>query len=135
MGDKSHAISWSERPVGRAATVALGLMVCFGPAWLFADALGTYRLHSDDFPYVAGSRTFARTAANLFAPHNTHIVPAWRLLTGGLMAAAGRLANLQTIFAEASYGIVVATMVLTGRLVSRETGRSAVGFAAMIVVG
>ena len=40
-----------------------------------------YRLYSDDVAYMAGSRTWERTVSNLFVPHNTHIVPAWRLVT------------------------------------------------------
>ena len=67
------------------------------------DPIAIYRLYSDDFAYVAASRTFPRTLSNLFVPHNTHIVPAWRLLTWALSAIAGRLANLQLVLAAASY--------------------------------
>jgi hypothetical protein len=92
-------------------------------------------LFSDDVAYVAGSRTWERTAANLFVPHNTHIVPAWRLLTWGLVAAAGSLGRLPEVLAVASYAIVVAVMLMTGRLVARETGQTGLGLAATVLMG
>ena len=83
-------VYWLRQPCGRAATVAMGLFVCAAPAWLFfdpagpsaRDPIGVYRLHSDDWAYLAASRTFPRTLANLFVPHNTHVVPTWRVLKG-----------------------------------------------------
>jgi hypothetical protein len=102
---------------------------------MLGDLLQYYRLHSDDFAYVSASRTLPRALASLFVPHNTHVVPAWRLLTWGLVAAAGRLANLQVTFAGAAYASLTATMLLMGRLVARETGRPLLGFAAMVATG
>ena len=99
------------------------------------DPIAIYRLYSDDFAYVDASRTLGRTLSNLFVPHNTHVVPAWRMLTWALVAWAGRLEKLPEVLAEASYGILVAVMLLTGRLVARETGRAGVGLAAMAAVG
>jgi hypothetical protein len=99
------------------------------------DPRGIYRLYSDDFAYVSASRTFFRASANLFVPHNTHIVPAWRMVTWALVASAGSLAKLPEVLAIAAYGILVAVMMLTGRLVARETGRASVGLAAMVGVG
>jgi hypothetical protein len=134
-GAWSHLEAWARRPLGVPATLGLGGLLCLGAAWLFADPLANYRLWSDDFAYVAASRTFARTMANLFAPHNRHIVPAWRLLTWLVASAAGALDRLPLVLAAAAFGILVAAMVLTGRLVARETGRAAVGLAAMALLG
>ena len=102
-----------------------------GRAHIARDPLAIYRLYSDDFAYVAASRTLGRTLSNLFVPHNTHIVPAWRVLTWALVAWAGSLEKLPEVLAEASYGILVAVMLLMGRLVARETGRTGLGLAAM----
>jgi hypothetical protein len=99
------------------------------------EPLSFYRLFSDDVAYVAGSRTWERTVSNLFVPHNTHIVPAWRLVTWGLVAWAGNFERLPEVLAIASYSILVAIMLMTGRLVARETGRTGLGLAAMVLVG
>ena len=99
------------------------------------DPSAIYRLYSDDFAYVAASRTLPRTLANLFVPHNTHIVPAWRILTWALVAWSGSLVKLPTVLAQAAYGILVAVMLMTARLVARETGRAGLGLAAMAAVG
>src|SRR5262249_347844 len=68
-------------------------------------------------------------------PHNTHIVPAWRLVTWALVACAGNLQGLPYVLAVASYGILVAVMLMVGRLVARETGRAGPGLAATALVG
>ena len=43
------------------------------------EPLGLYLLFSDDIAYVSASRNWQRTVQTLFEPHNTHIVPAWRV--------------------------------------------------------
>ncbi len=148
MTPKQERQPWPYRPVGRASLVVLvGFIVC-APWLLFfdpislpghphvaRDPLAIYRLQNDDFAYVAASRTLGRTLSNLFAPHNTHIVPAWRVLTWLLVAQSGSLARLPETLAQASYGILVAVMLIVGRLVSRETGRTGLGLAAMSAVG
>ena len=73
--------------------------------------------------------------ANLFVPHNTHIVPAWRLVTWALVACGGELPAAARGPGVASYGILVAVMLMTGRLVARETGSVGLGLAAMALVG
>ncbi|HEV3167144.1 MAG TPA: hypothetical protein VGZ22_24260 [Isosphaeraceae bacterium] len=135
MGSDPNIVSWLRRPLGRGLSLLLKVFICAVPAWLFYDLLIDYRLHSDDFAYVAASRTFGRTMANLFVPHNTHIVPAWRLLTWMLCALAGKLANLQLVFAVAAYGALVLVMLLVGAFVARETGRAVVGLAATAGAG
>ncbi len=140
--------AWLRRPVGRGGVVVLVLLLAAAPWVLFFDPFAglrqghiprdpaaIYRLYSDDFAYVAASRTLPRTVVNLFAPHNTHIVPAWRVLTWALVASAGALEKLPPVLAEAAYGILIAAMLLTGRFVARETGRSGAGLAAMTAVG
>src|SRR5439155_13655057 len=85
------------------------------------EPLAFYRLFSDDVAYIAGSRTWERTASNLFVPHNTHIVPAWRLVTWGLVTRAGYLERLPEVLAVASYSILVVAILLSGLLVTSET--------------
>lgn len=147
-GPLARVNGWLARPVGRLGLVALwGAILCapgilfFNPYEPFAgghitrDPLWIHRLYSDDFIYVSASRNLSRTMANLFTPHFTHVVPAWRLLTWGLIALAGSLERLPDVLAVASYGILAATMVLVGRLTARESGSQAVGAAAAVGVG
>src|SRR4051812_1276193 len=106
---------WGRRPLGVRARVGLAFFLCLVPAWLFADLLSNYRLETDglfddDGLFIAASRTWSRTRASLFVPHNSHVVPAWRVLTWVLVALAGRLADMPDVLAMASYGILVATM-------------------------
>jgi hypothetical protein len=103
--------------------------------WLFWDPVMIYRLHSDDFAYIGASRTLRRAVAVLFVPHNTHIVPAWRLLTWAVVASAGGLAKLPSVLAAVSFGTLALTMVLVGHFALRETGRASVGLAAMVGMG
>lgn len=127
--------AWLRRPSARGTAIGLALLICFASAWLYADPLDTYRILGDDFAYIAASRTFGRAWANLFVPHNTHIVPCWRLLTWALVAWAGRLAALQQTLAAATFGALAATMLLTARFVARETGRAVAGLAAAALLG
>lgn len=137
-----------RRPLGWLGLSLLGFLILAAPGVLFFDPLGLpgrghifrdplaiYSLYSDDFAYIAASRNLSRTAANLFVPHNTHIVPAWRVLTWVLVAWSGALANLPEVLAEASYAILVAVMLITGRFVAKETGKATLGLAAMVGVG
>lgn len=138
-----------QRPIGWMGLCVLVLVLAAAPYVLFFDPvdiipwrahvprqpLDTYLLFSDDVAYVAGSRTWSRTVANFLMPHNTHIVPAWRIVTWGLVRCAGNLERLPQVFAVASYSILVAVMLMTGRLVMRETGKTVLGLAAMMLVG
>jgi hypothetical protein len=137
-----------RRPLGRGGLLLLAGLILAAPAVLFFDPLGLpgrghiardplaiYSLYSDDFAYVASSRNLSLTVTNLFVPHNTHIVPAWRVLTWGLVAWSGTLVKLPDVLAEASYAILMAVMILMGRLVARETGSAGLGLAAMVGVG
>ncbi|AMV36594.1 hypothetical protein [Planctomyces sp. SH-PL62] len=97
--------------------------------------MAVYRVYSDDFAYVSASRDLGRTITNLFMPHNTHIVPAWRVVTWFLVACAGSLERVPDVLAVASYGILAATMMLVGRFAARETGSEVVGAAAAVATG
>jgi hypothetical protein len=145
---ESRLSSWLDRRVGKWNLAVLVGVIVTAPWVLYfhpisfsggghipRDPAAIYRLYSDDFAYVSGSRTFSRALSNLFVPHNAHIVPAWRILTWSLVAAAGSLFKLPEVLAVASYGILVAVMLLTGRLVARETGCAGLGLAAMVGVG
>jgi hypothetical protein len=143
MGLGSRIQAWLGRPLGFTSTLVLLVCVVSAPAWLFFDPLSyiprdpvvVYRLTNDDFEYCSASRTWTKALASLFVPHNTHVVPAWRLVTWGFVACAGRLSRLPDVLATVSYGILVAVMLMTGRLVARETCRPGLGLAAMATVG
>ena len=137
-----------KQPVGRVGVVFLTLFITAAPYFLFFDPadwpgrkhvarepMSFYPLFSDDIAYVSASRNWERTVSNLFEPHNTHIVPAWRILTWALVQIAGNLERLPEVFSVVSYSILIAVMLLTARLVARETGSTAVGLAAMTFVG
>jgi hypothetical protein len=138
-----------RRTVGRFGVVLLTLFIAAAPYILFFDPidyqpwrrhvarepLSLYFLFSDDVPYISASCNWNRTLSNLFVPHNTHVVPAWRVLTWALLRTAGSLERTPEVLAVASYSILIAVMMLTARLVARETGRTAIGLVAMALVG
>ncbi len=145
-----RTLSFLGRPSGRATLVVLTLWIITAPAVLFYDPATYapkrrghiernptehYVLFSDDVAYVAASRTLDRTLANLTVPHNTHLVPAWRLTTWALVAAAGNLHDLPAVLATAAYCVLVAVMLLAGAIVARETRRLGAGLAASALVG
>src|SRR4029077_20121685 len=89
---KPARLAWRHRPGGWILILASAVLLCVAPAWLMADMLDYYRLHGDDFVYLAGSRSWAVLANHLWEPHNAHVVPLFRLGTYALVRAAGRLA-------------------------------------------
>ena len=135
MNTLANLDAWSRKPLGRPGLIGVGAIIALLPAWLFADALATYRLYGDDFAYLGESRTLTRSLENLFTPHNAHVVPAWRLLSWALLAAAGGVGSIQSVLAAMSYGSLAASMILVGRLVARESASAAAGLAAMAAVG
>ncbi len=135
MGDPAGLSSWLRRPVGRRTTLVVALLACLAPAYLFADPLRNTWIRGDDWEYVASSRTFDRALANLFRPHNVHVVPVWRLVSWGVVASAGRLVDVRPALAAAAYAVLATTMMLAGRFVARETRRPLIGIAAMIALG
>lgn len=124
-----------RRPVPTWVAPAIGALICAAPAWLMADLLRDHLVKGDDFVYLARSRTWPRVISNLWAPHNAHVVPLFRLWTFALMAMAGRLANLPRVLGSASYGMLVLVMLAGGRFVAREARDPALGLAAMAALG
>ncbi len=146
----ARALSFLSKPASRTGLILVLLWIVTAPAILFYDPATYaprrrghierspreyYMLFSDDVAYIAASRTWDRTLANLMVPHNTHIIPAWRLTTWALVASAGNLQRLPAVLATAAYGVLVAVMILAGLLVARETRRTGAGLAASALVG
>ena len=125
----------ASRPFAGIPHRAVGLSICAGPLWLWGVPLRWFELKSDDFVYLARSRTAASLMAHLFAPHNGHVVPLFMLETHCLCRLAGSLEALPTVLSWASYATLVLSIVLTGHLVAWETGRAVRGLAAMAAVG
>jgi len=100
-----------------------------------ADDLRFFALFGDDFAYIAESRDATTTLNNLLAPHNTHVVPLFRLWTFALVALAGHLANLQAVFGAASYVGLVSAMLAVGQLVMKEFSRAGVALTVMAGLG
>ena len=59
------------------------------PGGCSSDQLDYLALSGDDFAYVADARDGPRMLSNLFKPHNTHIVPLFRLWTFALVRGLG----------------------------------------------
>ena len=128
-------ISWLRRPAGFWVTSALTLFILGVPAWLLADELRYSIITGDDFMYIADALDWPTAMANLFKPHNTHVVPLFRLWTAAVVAASGRLEAIPTAFRVASYIGLMVTMLAVFVLVAKETGRTALGLAAMAGLG
>jgi hypothetical protein len=137
-------LAWLERPVPPGAFLLIGLGLLLAPGWLFADALGyhylhdipgNYRLILDDFPYATESRTFSALGANLWKPHNAHVVPLFRAWTFLLCKVAGSLANLTSVLGTAAYATLALVMLAGGHLVAREAQSKVFGSAAMAGLG
>ena len=94
-----------------------------------------FALNDDDFVYIAYSRDWPTTWANLLTPCSTHIVPLYRLGTWVLVAVSGHLRDMPAVLGAASYLGLAVTMCATGVLVARETGQTAVGLVAMAILG
>lgn len=118
-----------------APSIVVGLVVCAGPLWLWGVPLRGFFLKGDDFVYIARSRTPAALREYLLRPHNGHVVPLFRLETHALARLAGSLEAMPTMLCWASYATLVVAMATAGHVVARETGRTAVGLAAMAAVG
>jgi hypothetical protein len=152
-GIADRTCSWFDKPTSRLGHVMLMALILSAPWWLFGlgrlpawiapeSRISTYvhqnlsyRLYSDDFAYVGASRNWSRTVDNLFMPHNTHICPSWRLLTWGVVQAAGDLVRLPEVMKLVSYLALVLVMLATGHFVAQESKSLTLGFAASALVG
>jgi hypothetical protein len=126
---------WLGRSAGWGLTLVVALILSAVPAWFLGDRFDGFSLKLDDFVFVARSRTWADLAGNLMRPHNTHVVPLFRLLTFGLIALSGNLGRLLDVIEAASYGVLVLVSLATCLLVARETRSMALGLAAMAGLG
>ncbi len=117
--------AWLDRPVGLLPTFGLVVVLLVLPAWLFWDQLINFRLRNDDFVYLIGCRSGAQPLTNLWKPHNTHIVPLFRLLTGVSAVLAGGPAGLQSALMLANYLGLILMMLGVGFVVARETRSAA----------
>src|SRR5262249_10837586 len=120
-------------PLSLAVLLAIG--TCAGALWLWHDALRWYFLKLDDFVYLARSRTVASWTRFAFVPHNGHVVPLFLFQTHILARLAGSLEAVPQVFCWASYGTLLAAMAAAGHIITRDTGRVALGLAGMAVVG
>ncbi len=118
-----------------AASLLIGLIVCAGPLWLWGVPLRWYYLKSDDFVYLAWSRTAAAVRGHLATPYHGHVAPLYLLETHLLARLAGTMEALPVVLGWASYATLVLAMAATGHVVARESGRVAHGLAAMAAVG
>lgn len=116
-------------------SVLVGAGICAAPALLWGGAWKSYFLHLDDWVYLSGSRTGQALVANLFRPHNAHVVPFFRVETFLLSTLAGRLHNLPTVLGLANYATLILAMLGVGHLAAHETRRTAIGLGAMAAVG
>jgi hypothetical protein len=126
----------AERGVVRwAPTILLALTFCAVPLWLWGVPLRWFFLKSDDFTYLGQSRTASMLWSHLVVPHNGHVAPLFLLETHLLAWLAGSLELLPAVLSWASYATLVLAMAATGHVVAWETGRPALGLAAMAAVG
>jgi hypothetical protein len=127
--------AWLDWPLGWVSMAVLSAILAACSAWLVRDALETFILKGDDFTYLSESRNAARLGQSLWAPHNAHIVPLFRLWTYILVQVAGRLENLPRVVGVASFSVLPLVMLAGGWFVARETHDPALGFGAMALLG
>ena len=116
-------------------TILVALTFCAAPLWLWGVPLRWFFVKSDDFAYVGLSRTAAALSSHLVTPHNGHVAPLFLLETHLLARVAGSLERLPAVLGWASCATLVMAMLATGHVAAWETGRPAIGLAAMAAVG
>ena len=126
---------WLSAQLWRPLIPFIMLFLLVVPAWLFWDNLLSPRLKGDDFAFLAECRSGETPIANLFKPHNTHIVPAFRLLTAGLCLIAKTPGDFASNTSLANYGALAFLLLLLGHVVAWETKRLSAGLFAMAFVG
>jgi hypothetical protein len=127
--------AWLDRGAGTWQVLLFILAVIALPRWLLRDQLDYAVLSGDDFAYAADARDWQRVLSNLFTPHNTHIVPLFRLWTFALSEAAGRLSRLPEALSWGSYFSFMIAVLLVGYLVWQVTKRPVAGLAAIATLG
>ena len=124
-----------DRNVRWILTSLVGLGICAAPAAFWGEALRAYFLKLDDFVYLSQSRTVSSLLMNLIVPHNFHVVPFFRTETYLLSGVGGTLRQLPAVLGMACYLTLLLAMLAAGHLVAWESGRPAMGLAAMAAVG
>jgi hypothetical protein len=132
---KGRLSTWLGRSAGFWVASVLAALILTVPAWLMADELRYSILMGDDFFYIADALDWQTAKAHLFKPHNTHIVPLFRLWTATIVALAGPLEDMPAAFRAASYFGLIVTMLSVFLLVASESGRTNLGLAAMAGMG
>ncbi len=132
---RSLVSAWLDLPVKRPVVLVLVVLIVATPAWLLADWLKNFALHPTDFIYIEEAIDARALRKHLFVPLNTHVVPLFRLYTYAVVQSTDRLEHLPRMLLGASYLGLVATMLLVGRLVSQETGRTGPALGAMACMG
>jgi hypothetical protein len=127
--------TWLTASSGFWVVGALAALILAVPAWLMADELRYSELFGDDFVYIADALDWQTAKAHLLKPHNTHIVPLFRLWTATIVALAGRLEDMPAAFRAASYFGLIMTMLSVCLFVSSESGRTVLGLVAMAGIG
>ena len=124
-----------QRPLGLARAALIGAVVLAAMSWHFGDAFTNFRIHGDDWPYLAESRTVSALRSNLGTPHNAHVVPLFRLLTHVICRASGTLEGLPSALERSCVVVIALVMLGTGHLVAHETKSLPLGLAAMALTG
>jgi hypothetical protein len=125
---------WAD-PLDGYSPTAEGLSGLFARLTPLADPFSEARLQLDDFDYVAKVRTPADLSRHLLTPHNTHLMPLFRLWTYLWVQASTTLSGVPESLALASYLSYVMAMLLVGHVAAWETGRPGLGLAAMVFFG
>ncbi len=134
-GRSRHAAAWLARPSWRPVILGLAAVILGLPAYLLWDQLLYFHLRDDDFAFLIDCRMGREPFANLWTPHNAHVVPLFRLLTAGLARGAGSAGNVAATLGLATYAALVLLMLGVGHFVAWETRRMTLGLAAMVLVG
>lgn len=118
-----------------AGSIIVALIVCMAPLWMWGVPLRWFFVKSDDFVYLAWSRSASSLRDHLLSPYHGHVAPLYMLETHVLTRLAGSLEALPTALALASFATLLAAMAAMGHVVARESGRMAHGLAAMAALG
>ncbi len=123
------------RPAGGLVTLVLVLGILAAPAYLYREELKTYALFGDDFIYISNVLDVPTLVDHLLKPHNTHVVPLWRIWNHLVVVASGPLERMPLVFGAAAYFGLAVAMVAVGLFAGKESGRTAIGLVAMAMVG
>ncbi len=118
-----------------AGSIVVALIVGIAPLWMWGVPLRWFFVKSDDFVYLAWSRSAGSLREHMLSPYHGHVAPLYLIETHLLTRLAGSLEALPTALALASYAMLLAAIAATGHVVARESGRMAHGLAAMAALG